>query len=394
MSDSVREVTSVSWFGRIWRSLAGLVIGPLLVLGMIVLLFWNEGRAVTTAEALDEGAGLVASVQAGTIDPANDGRLVHVAGKAATDVSLTDPDFGVSAAGLRLVRSVEMYQWREDSKSETTTKLGGGEETVTTYTYSKKWSDRAIDSTDFKQPAGHANPAMEIEGRRFQVDRARLGAFDLDEPVLDLVGGERALPMAPAQKDAIRDAFSGSAKVSIVDGRIFIGRDPASPAVGDYRIRYSVAPAGDLSIVGRQAGDRFEPYQTKAGRNLLMVETGSVPAEKMFADPVTENTVVTWIVRIAGLLFLFVGFALLLGPLGVIADVLPFLGSIVRLGTGALALVLALLAGFVTIAVAWFWYRPLLSLGLVAIALAVAFALSKLGRARATAAAPTPAAGP
>ncbi|PSJ60573.1 TMEM43 family protein [Kumtagia ephedrae] len=394
MSDSVREVTSVSWFGRIWRSLAGLIIGPLLVLGMIVLLFWNEGRAVTTAEALDEGAGLVVSVQAGTIDPANDGRLVHVAGKATTDVSLTDPDFGVSAAGLRLVRSVEMYQWREDSKSETTTKLGGGEETVTTYTYSKKWSDRAIDSTDFKQPAGHANPSMEIEGRRFQVDRARLGAFDLDEPVLDLVGGERALPMAPAQKDAIRDAFSGSAKVSIVDGRIFIGRDPASPAVGDYRIRYSVAPAGDLSIVGRQAGDRFEPYQTKAGRNLLMVETGSVPAEKMFADAVTENTVVTWIVRIAGLLFLFVGFALLLGPLGVIADVLPFLGSIVRLGTGALALVLALLAGFVTIAVAWFWYRPLLSLGLVAIALAVAFVLSKLGRARATAAAPTPAAGP
>jgi hypothetical protein len=394
MSDSVREVTSVSWFGRIWRSLAGLIIGPLLVLGMIVLLFWNEGRAVTTAEALDEGAGLVASVQAGTIDPANDGRLVHVAAKAATDVSLTDPDFGVSAAGLRLVRSVEMYQWREDSKSETTTKLGGGEETVTTYTYSKKWSDRAIDSTDFKQPAGHANPSMEIEGRRFQVDRARLGAFDLDEPVLDLVGGERALPMAPAQKDAIRDAFSGSAKVSIVDGRIFIGRDPASPAVGDYRIRYSVAPAGDLSIVGRQAGDRFEPYQTRAGRDLLMVETGSVPAEKMFADAVTENTVVTWIVRIAGLLFLFVGFALSLGPLGVIADVLPFLGSIVRLGTGALALVLALLAGFVTIAVAWFWYRPLLSLGLVAIALAVAFVLSKLGRARATAAAPTPAAGP
>jgi flagellar biogenesis protein FliO len=385
MSDSFREVTSTSWFGRMGRSVGGFFIGLLLILGMVVLLFWNEGRAVTTAKALAEGASTVVSIQPDATDPANDGKLVHVGGKVTTGSTPADPDFGISAPGLRLERSVEMYQWKQDSKSETTTKLGGGEETVTTYTYAKDWSDRPIDSSGFKQPSGHSNPSMEIRDRQYQVPQAQLGAFTLDKPVLDLVGGEERLSIAPNRLSAVQSAFQGTAKVSIVDGRIYLGRDPASPAVGDYRVSYSLVPAGDLSIVGKQAGTRFEPYATKAGRDLLMVDSGLVPAEKMFADAVAENTMITWILRIVGLVVLFFGFSLLLGLLGVIADVIPFLGSIVRLGTGALAFVLALLVGTTTIAVAWFWYRPLLSIALVAITLGVAYLLSRLGKARAPA---------
>lgn len=390
MSDSFREVTSTSWFGRIGRSIGGVLIGLLLVIGMIILLFWNEGRAVTTAKALAEGAGVIVSIQPDTVDPANDGKLVHVGGKVSTDSTPVDPDFGISAPGLRLERSVEMYQWQQDSKSETTTKLGGGEETVTTYTYSKDWSDRPIDSSDFKQPSGHANPSMEISDQRYQVPQAALGAFTLDEPVLDLVGGEERLMLKPGQLSAVQSAFQGTTKVGIVDGRIYLGRNPASPTVGDYRISYTVVPAGDLSIIGKQAGSRFQPYATKAGRDLLMVDSGLVPADKMFAEAVTENTILTWILRAVGLVVMFIGFALLLGPLGVIADVIPFLGSIVRLGTGALAFVFALLVGVTTIAVAWFWYRPLLSIALVAIALGVAYVLSRMGKAKG----PAPAAAP
>ncbi|MFI0845438.1 TMEM43 family protein [Mesorhizobium sp. IMUNJ 23232] len=390
MSDSFREVTSTSWFGRIGRSIGGVLIGLLLVIGMVILLFWNEGRAVTTAKALAEGAGVVVSIRPDAVDPGNDGKLVHVGGKVTTDSTPADPDFGISAPGLRLERSVEMYQWKQDSKSETKTKLGGGEETVTTYTYSKDWSDRPIDSSDFKQPSGHSNPSMEIRDQRYQVPRAALGAFTLDQPVIDLVGGDERLALTSGQLGAVRDAFSGTTKVSIAGGEIYLGPNPASPAVGDYRISYTIVPAGDMSIIGKQTGSRFEPYTTKAGYDLLMVDSGLVPAEKMFAEAVTENTILTWILRAVGLVVIFIGFALLLGPLGVIADVIPFLGSIVRLGAGVLAFVAALLVGVTTIAVAWFWYRPLLSIGLVAITLGVAYVLSRMGKAKA----PAPAAAP
>ena len=55
-SDSVTEVTTTGWLQRIVQSLVGALIGILLVIGSIVLLWWNEGRAVDAIRALDQGA--------------------------------------------------------------------------------------------------------------------------------------------------------------------------------------------------------------------------------------------------------------------------------------------------------------------------------------------------
>lgn len=382
MSDSFREVTSTSWFGRIGRSIMGVFIGPLLIVLMVIGLFWNEGRAVQTARSLAEGAGAVVSVAADSVDPANEGRLIHATGAVTTGAGLSDPDFGVAAQGVRLTRHVEMYQWKEDSKSETTKKLGGGEETVTTYTYAKGWEDSAIDSSDFRHPDGHQNPPMEIRDRTDQMPDGKLGAFDLDKPVIDLIGGDKVFPLKPEQTQAIDDAYRGTRRVSVVDGRIYLGFNPTSPALGDYRIGYELAPLGAVSVVARQAGSRFEPYQTQAGDALLMVDAGDVPADKMFAEAVTANTIVTWLLRGLGLLLLAFGFGLLLSPLGVVLDVIPFVGSLARAGTGIVAVFLAILVGTLTIAIAWFWYRPLLALGIVAAGVVVAMLVARLGRSR------------
>ncbi|ESX10581.1 TMEM43 family protein [Mesorhizobium sp. M0179] len=386
MSDSFREVTSVSWFGRIKRAVGGVIFGLILIVLMVIGLFWNEGRAVQTARSLAEGSGAVVSVGADSVDTANDGKLVHVSGLVTADSGLADPDFGIATQGLRLSRSVEMYQWKEESKSETTKKLGGGEETVTTYSYSKVWDDSQIDSSDFKKPDGHQNPPMEIHGRTFQIPEGKLVAFDLDTPVLDRIEGDKDYSLSADQSAAIKAAYTGTKPLSIVDGKIFLGNDNTTPALGDYRIGYELAPLGVISIIARQAGSRFEPYQTQAGDALLMVDTGNVPAEKMFADAVSANTLITWLLRGGGLLLLTIGFALFLSPIGVILDIIPFLGSMARMGTGIIAFVLAILVGTVTIAIAWFWYRPLLAVAILAAGVIAAVIVYRIGRSRKAAA--------
>lgn len=391
---TIRETTTVSWFGRLRRSVGGVLFGLLLVVAMVVLLFWNEGRAVTTARSLEEGAGIVISVGSGSVDPANEGRLVHVTGDVATGHVPSDPDFAVSAAGIRLDRIAEMFQWRETTSTETRTKLGGGEETVTTYSYSTGWERRAIDSSSFRNPSGHENPPMMIEGRSFQVPEATLGAFDLSQRVLGNIGGARTLPVPQDRLDEIQQAVGAGMRASVVDGRIFLGTNPQQPRVGDYRIGYELVPLGPVSVVGRQAGTGFEPYQTRAGRQLLMVDNGIKTAEVMFADAMSANTVLTWLVRIAGLVFLGVGFALILSPLGVIADVIPFLGSIVRMGAGVVAMVGAALVGSATIALAWLFYRPLTALFILALGAAVAYVVVRNGRRRSGASDVPPAAAP
>lgn len=386
MGDTLTEITRVSWFTRIKNSVIGVLLGLVLIAGMVFLLFWNEGRAVQTARSLTEGAGAVVTVTPDRVDPANDGRLIHVTGPVSTTSRPSDPTFGISVDGVRLVRTVEMYQWKESSKSETTNKVGGGQETVTTYSYSKEWSESPNNSAGFKVPQGHDNPPMEIRSERFQVPDARLGAFTLSERVISGLGGEKTLALTTDMTAAIDAAYSGNKRVTVAENRIYLGFSSTNPAIGDYRISYQVAPLGVASVIGEQRDGGFAPYQTIAGDQLLMVDDGAVPAAKMFADAQSANVVLTWILRVVGLVLLAIGFGMLLAPLGVAADVLPPLGSLLRMGTGIVAMLLAVVVGFVTIAVAWFWYRPVLSLIVLAIAAVLAAGLIYVGRSRAKAA--------
>ncbi len=390
MSNSFTETTSVSWFGRLRNSVGGVIIGLLLIIGMVVLLFWNEGRAVTTARSLAEGAGAVVSVGADAVDATNEGKLIHVSGTVTTNSVPSDDDFAISAPGVRLVRKVEMYQWKEESHSETTKKLGGGEETITTYTYSKEWDESPIDSGAFKQPSGHQNPEMDVRSRSFQIPGGKLGAFNLDKPVLDGIGGDQPMAITPDKAAAIYAGYAGTKKVSIDNGRIYLGWNPSSPAIGDYRISYEVAPLGVISVIGQQHGSQFQAYQTIAGDRLLMVDVGNVPAAQMFKEAADANRLVTWVIRGVGLLLLAIGFGLFMNPLAVIADFIPPLGSVVRLGTGIIAFFMAVVVGTITIAIAWFYYRPLLAIGILVVGAVIAGLIVYIGRARRQAAAPQP----
>ena len=110
-ADSVTEVTTTGWLQRSGQSILGALIGILLVLGSIILLWWNEGRAVEAIRALDRGAGQVVEAQAGAVDPAKDGKLVHLSGTMEPKSPARDTAFGVGADNLlRLRRTVEMYQ--------------------------------------------------------------------------------------------------------------------------------------------------------------------------------------------------------------------------------------------------------------------------------------------
>src|ERR1700738_3316455 len=99
-NDSYTEVTYTSWTQRLGGAIRSVLVGVLLFLVSFPLLFWNEGRAVTTARGVPEGKKSVARVPADRVDPANDGKLIHITGQAATGETLTDAEFDVSAPAL------------------------------------------------------------------------------------------------------------------------------------------------------------------------------------------------------------------------------------------------------------------------------------------------------
>jgi hypothetical protein len=389
VGDSFTEVTSTSWLSRIGQSIVGVLFGILLILGSAVLLFWNEGRAVQTARSLAEGEGVIVDADAGRIDATNDGKLVHVSGDLKTTAPLSDPEFGVSTKAARLVRTVEMYQWKEESHTETRKNFGGSEEHVTTYKYVQTWSDNRIDSARFKRPDGHANPQMRY--RRFEVAArdATLGAFRPSEATLAHLAAGRDFPLEPALLDTVRQRAGASARID--DGRIYIGADPAQPHVGDLRISYHVAAGGLVSVIARQDGSGFAEYQTKAGDRLLTLRPGTLSAGEMFKAAEAENRVLTWVLRLVGVVAMLIGWMLMTRPLVVLADVIPFIGSVIGAGTGVVALLVTAVIAPIVIAIAWLWYRPLVSVGVLVVGFVIAYGIKTLAARRHARVAPAPA---
>ncbi|MBU8546764.1 MULTISPECIES: TMEM43 family protein [Roseomonadaceae] len=367
-SDQFTETTRQSWFSRLGGALKGILVGLILVLVAMVLIFWNEGRAVQTARSLAEGAGQVRSVDAARPDPALEGRLVHVAAPVRAGPPPADAELGVTAPGgtLRLIRRVEMFQWREEQQSETRTALGGGTETVTTYRYSRAWAEGRIDSSRFRQPDNHQNPEPRHAGASWTAAEARLGGFRL----------------APAQLEglAAEEALAPPAAYNTQGNVLFLGANPQAPRIGDLRITWRIAQPEALSVVAAQRGEGFAPFATRAGDALFMLVPGQVPAAEIFAQAEAANVMLTWLLRLAGFVLMLAGWGMVLRPLKVLADVLPPVGAVVGFGTGLVALVLTLVLAPTLIAIAWLFYRPIVALAVLAVGLGAAFAVTRLWR--------------
>jgi hypothetical protein len=378
--DSFTERSYQGWFSRLTGALIGIPIGLLMFLGSFVLLFWNEGRSVTAAKSLAEGKSAVVSIPADKVDSSNDGKLVHLSETATVDELVKDPMFLISSKALRLFRKASMYQWQEKKETRTRTRAGGGQERTTTYHYSKTWSSDAISSASFKQPSGHQNPPMSIHSSKINANVVKLGSFRLSEELLNRIDKSEPLPVTRAEFDALPDSLKSRFKLE--GSLLYDGADPQSPAVGDTKVEFAIVPSQSVSLLAEQKGDSFGPYQTQAGNSIERLELGNIPADQMFAHAEAENKVLTWILRLVGFILMTVGIMIVLGPLKVFADVLPFIGSIVGMGTGFFALGVSIVLSPIVIGVAWLAYRPILGAGCLAGSLALLFVVTRLGRNR------------
>ena len=378
--DQITEVTNTSWFARLWQAIVGVFIGLILVVVSVGVLFWNEGRAIRTAQGLAEGAGIVRSAAADRVDSSNDGRLIHVTGILSTAGAVSDPDFAIRVQGVRLERRVEVYQWKEETHSETRTKLGGGEERTTTYKYVRTWSDKPIDSDRFKEPRGHTNPVMTYQSRDLLAAGTRLGAFAVPDSLVRGFGEAKRLAATEVQANALQ--IRVNKPVAVNDGVLYVGRDPSQPAIGDMRISFAEVPLQTASVVAAQAGSGFAPFPTHTGTTVELISAGTVPPKVMFQHAEEENVTMTWVLRLIGVIFMLIGFNFVLRPLAVAGSVIPLLGDVISAGTFLVALVCTTAIAPIVIAFGWLWYRPLVGIGVLVVGAAATWGLMKLLRAR------------
>lgn len=383
------ETTSKSWFERIKDSFAGVVTGIVLIILGTWLLWWNEERTFKTAGAIGEAELVAQDVNdISKLDPALEGKVIHAIGRAETKDILRDVMFGVNINAIRLERETEYYQWREHEKRETRKKLGGGEETVTTYTYSQEWTNEPVDSNQFKDPdyRGRNSTLAEFEDLSMWAPNVTFGAYTLPDFLKHRIGGAQPMTLQNVDVKSLAGHInagrneSADKLISVSGSTVYIGRNPASPQIGDVRVTFRQTPPAEVSIVAQVIRNTFEEFKASNGYSFSRLSMGTVGMHNMFEDARSDNNIMAWVLRVVGIICVCIGLSTIFRPLSVIADVLPILGTIVAAGTGFVSVLIGIAWSLIVIAVAWLRFRPVFAGCLIAAAIALIYMTYFRGR--------------
>lgn len=373
------ETTSTSWFGRIGQSIKGVLLGVLLFVIGFPILWINEKRSAETIAGLKQLLKEVVTVDSGAVNPNFQGFPIHTSGKADTDEILKDPVFGIESNAIKLERDVRMLQWQEKKVTETRKKLGGGEETITTYDYERTWANRWIDSSRFKE-AGYTNPKMPYDQWAEVADAVTLGAYQLAPFLVNQMNAFEVVTLDQGMFERMPTEMQS--QFTLVSNSYYRG-DQTNPQIGDLEISFRQVKPGEVSVIANQSGESFEKYQAKNGKSFGLLAMGAMSKEGVVQIEQQKNVFFTWILRFVGWLVMFIGLATILRPLSVLADVVPMIGNVVGAGTGFIAGLITAAISLIVIAVAWVVYRPLLSIPLGVIALIlIVFAFTRMRKAR------------
>jgi hypothetical protein len=352
---------------------------------------------VKTKKSIQEAEGVVVCVNdVTTVDPSLNGKLVHACAFANTTDVLTDGLFGISETAIAINRSVEYYQYEERSSSQTKDKIGGGQETVTTYTYEKRWTMMPVASENFQDPEYKASNYVltDVEAKSEHAQNVSFGGYKLPPFIISSISGSIPAEVKLTEEEIGQweNVISQSMKakglnppadkqmVHVAGNVVYFGSSTASPQIGDVRVTLTKILPADISLIAKVIGSTFEQYYAKNGKTFSRVSMGTVSSETMFAEAQSENSIMTWILRFVGIFLVIGGLKSMFSILPTLLKVLPFLGNIAGVGVG---LVCSLVGGawsFIIIAIAWLFYRPLIGIALLAVSIAGIWYLKKMSK--------------
>jgi Transmembrane protein 43 len=348
MANTYTEVKETGLLKNIGNAIKSVVIGLILFLLSFVVLWWNEGRSdMSKIAALSEVA------PANQLSSSLEGKFISVTGILDSKEQIGDPDYIKPGLYIMLSRKAEMYAWVQTSETKTEKKVGGKTVETTTYNYSKKWIDKPEDSSSFKVPEGHENPAMTINSEIWTASQAAVGAYPFSPAEAGIPSGN------PVHLTAEMLTFPEKSTVANTIRRegdyLFKGQGTiANPVVGDIRLSYTALQGGkQATLFGALSNGQVSAYVHKGKDHLYRVLLGT--RDEAIATMHSEYTTSVWILRIVGFLMMWIGLSALFAPIHAVLDILPFLGSTSRALLGIvlfpIALVLSLLTIFISIIV-------------------------------------------
>jgi hypothetical protein len=385
--------TTKNYGNRLLDSLKGAGLGFILFGIGTILLFVNEGNYVKNYKTIGDAkkALVKGTTDISELNPALEGKLIYTNGFADTKDALTDELFGASEQAISLARKVEYYQYVERSKTEKKEKVGGSEETTITYTYEKMWVSSPVNSGGFADPAykGKNVVLANVEKKTQYAKNVSFGAYRLPPFIIASISG--GVPVEPRiSKDELLAKLGVKADVQVQGNVVYlVSKSLSDPQIGDMRITLTkIVPPAEISIIAKVVGSTFEEFiAPSTERTFSGFAMGTVSAEAMFASAKQANSLITWLLRLIGLILVVMGLKMVFAILPSLFKVLPPLGKIVGAGVTLVCAVGGGAWSLAIIAIAWLFYRPFIGIPMLLVSVAGILFLSKKAKEKKAAAA-------
>lgn len=337
-------------------------VGGFVLLGAIVLLFWNEGRAVKTTRGLEEGADAIIRLDSPVHSENNDKKLVHLHGDITANSLINDAEFGISFKALKYKREVQIYQWSETSSTTEYKDTTGKSTKKTTFSYHKEWSSDLINSSKFEHSTGHTNPMSKPFNDQYkEATSIKLGDFTIDQNIISKI--DEFVPLkVDISKSGLQlaDNFEENNPHSNSSNFYWGKGSPQSPEIGDARIKFFYIPNDTYSIIAQQVGHSLTDFETSSGTSILMIAKGNKSADSMFKNAEKSNKTLTWFLRIFGAIIIFGVISSVSGFAEKTIEIIPFVAMMKVYGIRVLAAIVSATISSIVIGVAWVYYRPIL----------------------------------
>lgn len=339
----------------------GLLIGIIFIIAGILLLWFNEGRTVKTAETISQAEKEYIDISP-NYSSTNNGKLIATKGQIELSPNgSVDTNFNISVSAAKLDRTVEMYQWKETCNNENNNEV---------CTYKMVWDDDLINSNNFADTS-HTNPdSMLYDSASFYASGSKLGDFILSDELLKQLNANKRLNIQD-------NDFMSSIGLKVVN-QYYTNVQNNTPKIGDIRISYKYSDAKNVSVLAVQNNNNLETYKSDNGYTIYELKEGSLNGEQILEKLTNENNNLKWILRLIGTFFTIIGFVAIVAPIQRFANYIPIIGTIFGWVSGLASLILGLGVSIIVIALAWLRYRPLLSIAMLLAVIIVVILTKKL----------------
>ena len=377
---------------RLGNAFAGVCFGFIFVLGGLAGIFWNESNYVAYQHLYQIALSQYEPVKDCQFTSGSyDNKLIQCSTTLSNLTQFQDSAFtpAITSTALTFQRNVLVYLWYETRSSYSCTDSYGRKGSCTQATYSLRWAtpgDSNTISSNFIYCKKHGvstcryqNPlTYQLYPQSWNAaSGVRVGSYMLGKTLTDKLDVQ--IPAISLKIPSASYKFENSKAFNLGSyagtDTLYTGSDMSSPLWLNYRVSYAsktLDPQQKVTVLAAQKSlgmsePTFAPWSDPTGTvstrdTLIDIRIGQLTIDEQINLLQAENTSALYGLRVAFFLLTWLGFHLVVAPIAMMPQILPFVGDALSGMVGCAlcgaTFIIAAALCLVDFGLAWLYARP------------------------------------